>query len=455
MTSEPIRAWLLKVHGYNQGASVLVLRIRKERVVAPPFAELPRIWTRRDPGRPNEKSAAAMDLQSVPVDIIEHILLQVDSPISLIRASSTCKLWRRLITGAVFLRRIRSLHEPPAVGSYSSNNLSITSLPRYDAAPPPATIASRYLSLEFLRGKEKRKEGLCISKWTVKDSRGSLLLLVVDVVKGFHHRLEMFVCEPLTQRMVKVGTLTTTAFPPERVTEAFLLEGPEPGGTGMSNFRAVRLSRNGSVASIFTSGGSCRKVRTGNDSHGKEMRCIGSAAGSMYWHADGGRAVLAMDQSTAEFSSSSLPDIADFAQPAVSSKFAVTTGGDGKARILFLGADDELKVFARRKNGRTTGWVLERRVRTRQLSGVPATHELFLDRSVPLSAETMGTVQILASRGMMTEVTAAFNLDIHRDTMQMTRTERSTKAYPIRLQFPTSLRACTTPAPHQRRLCIH
>jgi hypothetical protein len=135
--------------------------------------------------------------------------------------------------------------------------------------------------------------------------------LVIDVVKGFHHHLGMFVCEPLTQRMVKVGTGTATACPPQRGAEAFLLQGPEPGGNGlgMSNFRAVRLSRNGSVASIFTSGGSCCKVRTGNDNQGKEMRCNGSA---MDWHADGGRAVLTMDQSTAEFSSSSLPDIADF-----------------------------------------------------------------------------------------------------------------------------------------------
>jgi hypothetical protein len=175
----------------------------------------------------------------------------------------------------------------------------------------PCKSTSLTRTISTLSAGRRRRAYAYPSGRTVNDSRGSLLLLVIDVVKGFHHHLGMFVCEPLTQRMVKVGTGTATACPPQRGAEAFLLQGPEPGGNGlgMSNFRAVRLSRNGSVASIFTSGGSCCKVRTGNDNQGKEMRCNGSA---MDWHADGGRAVLTMDQSTAEFSSSSLPDIADF-----------------------------------------------------------------------------------------------------------------------------------------------
>ncbi|GJM88473.1 hypothetical protein PR202_ga04541 [Eleusine coracana subsp. coracana] len=110
----------------------------------------------RDPERVVRKKAD-MDLQSMPVDIQEHILLQLDSPISLLRASSTCKLWRRLIAGTVFLQRFRSLHRPPVVGYYHNTNHLLRPVPIFKPVPPvTTTIASRYepfdlfLPLEWL-----------------------------------------------------------------------------------------------------------------------------------------------------------------------------------------------------------------------------------------------------------------------------------------------------------------
>ncbi|TVU09185.1 hypothetical protein EJB05_42632, partial [Eragrostis curvula] len=55
----------------------------------------------------------------MPDDIVGLILLRLDSQVCLLRAASTCRRWRPIITGAVFLRRFRSLHEqPPVAGSY-------------------------------------------------------------------------------------------------------------------------------------------------------------------------------------------------------------------------------------------------------------------------------------------------------------------------------------------------
>jgi hypothetical protein len=80
-----------------------------------------------------------------------------------------------------------------------------------------------------------------------------------------------------------------------------------------------------------------------------------------------GGTVLAMDQiSSAEFSPSSLhlkTATSRTVQRNIPSKFAATTGRGrgGKARILFLAADDTLKIFARTKNNGGC-WVLEKSV---------------------------------------------------------------------------------------------
>lgn len=175
------------------------------------------------------------------------------------------------------------------------------------------------------------------------------------------------------------------------------------------------------------------------------MVCLGSAGGSIYWYADGGT-VFAMDKTTAEFSSSSLP--ADVVGPTTSaSKFAVTTGRDGEARIVFLdayAAGGKLNVFARRKAGSRGGddWVLEKSVRRPSAAtfGVPSAQSFSFGRSVPLSAETTtGTVKMVVSIGQV-EKPAAFNLDMEKK--QVKRTEDA-NAYPIRLPWPPSFHACT------------
>jgi hypothetical protein len=51
-------------------------------------------------------------------DTVVLILERINSLVSLIRAASTCRRWRRVMADAGFLRRFRSLHGPPVTGHY-------------------------------------------------------------------------------------------------------------------------------------------------------------------------------------------------------------------------------------------------------------------------------------------------------------------------------------------------
>ncbi|GJM99071.1 hypothetical protein PR202_ga16136 [Eleusine coracana subsp. coracana] len=372
-----------------------------------------------------------MDLQSMPVDIQEHILLQLDSPICLLRASSTCKLWRRLIAGTVFLQRFRSLHRPPVVGYYHNTNHLLRPVPIFKPAPPvTTTIASRYEQFDLFLPLEWLWTG------TVRDSRGSLLLLEIANMEDNTRCQSLYVVDPLTQQFDKIAVVKTDT---SLKLEAFLLDGAKPGEIGTSNFRVVYLSQSGTMAAIIKPGGSYRRVRTGND-QGKNMLFLGSAAGSLYWYTHG-RTVFSMDKSTAEFSSSTLPYFEDFVEPTTTTKFSVTTGRDGEARIVFL-AGDKLNIFARPK-GRSGDWVLEKSIpRPSAVKlGVSSAQRFSLGLSMPPSADTkMGMVKLIASSGQM-KILAAFNLNIEKKHLKRTEYE---KAYPIRLPWPPSLHACST-----------
>jgi hypothetical protein len=76
-------------------------------------------------------------------------LLRIPCRVTLARAAGTCRPWRRLISGAAFIRRFRSLHPPLVLGHYYSGKR--TSFipaepsppgPAGDTAPPPSSTAS-------------------------------------------------------------------------------------------------------------------------------------------------------------------------------------------------------------------------------------------------------------------------------------------------------------------------
>ncbi|GJM99073.1 hypothetical protein PR202_ga16138 [Eleusine coracana subsp. coracana] len=376
--------------------------------------------------------STAMGLHGIPDDILELILLHLDSPICLVRASSTCKRWRHIVAGTVFLQRFRSLHEPPVVCSYRNNRL-VKSRPDYEPSPSksPATIDSRYLSLDFLPVNFK-------GCWNIRDSRGSVLLLDREYIREAYSRdTDMFVCEPLTRRCQLIPRLM--ASPAEYRTEAFLLRGAED--IDMSNFRIFYMYQPTGIAGIFTSKtGSWRRLSI--YVHG--MHHLGFAAGSTYWYNTNWiSTVYALDHNTAEYSSFllMLPDVGNNVDEPffnICSRLGVTTGRDGKARILFLGADDNLKIFIATNKGSHGGseCVVEKSI---QLS--PSMLGVHQNCSI-VSVETVCTVQIFVSRGS-TEPPAWFSLDIETKELQpMTNTSRST-GFPIKLPWPPTMHACT------------
>ncbi|CAN6204161.1 unnamed protein product [Urochloa humidicola] len=207
----------------------------------------------------------------IVADLLQLVLLGLDSAVCLTGGAATCKRWRRIVadTDGAFLRLFRSLHHaPPPVGHFyyavdadppCSFGMSHT-FPDEDpvfvpssgssAGPGLRGCASRQpISLDFVpsAGNTKRRQ--------VIDSRGSLLLVLYDEVslreyagawlRRYHYGDptvapdELVVCEPLTRRYEKIVLPRDCGC----VMSAFLLDGDandEAGGTiGMDNFRVV------------------------------------------------------------------------------------------------------------------------------------------------------------------------------------------------------------------------
>ncbi|TVT99878.1 hypothetical protein EJB05_54731, partial [Eragrostis curvula] len=316
-------------------------------------------------------------------DVVGLILeLCIDSQVSLIRAASTCKRWRRVIADAAFLRRFRSLHAATVAGDYYND----TPMPlkgvglvaaRKSKGPvfvpsPSLPIDGRHHSLDFLpHGGGKA--------WAVVDSRGGLLLMTrrrrrVDPNKK---DVMMVVCEPLTRRYSEIppppAILFSNGFD-HYIKGYYLVDGDadEAGGRiGMSNFRVFfelcHALGDGvpHTAAVFAAAGDgsswsekamdqimaprhgCAEKTAFVSPHYCRARVLGTVAGSRYTYLEGGT-LVALDCSTGEFSSSQLPANSKYSWDLTSWPFSfhAVEGYDGEPRIFTL-FFDEMRVFAR------------------------------------------------------------------------------------------------------------
>nr|CAB3453142.1 unnamed protein product [Digitaria exilis] len=117
-------------------------------------------------------------------DLLELVLLGLDSPLYLVRAASSCKRWRLIVGGTdgAFLRRFRSLHPPAVIGTYYSIN-------QHDN-PPSYGYSHNWPEVDpvFVPSSAYASDGLQLSLDFVPppadgprelvDGRGSLLLLL-------------------------------------------------------------------------------------------------------------------------------------------------------------------------------------------------------------------------------------------------------------------------------------
>ncbi|KAL6900868.1 hypothetical protein ACP4OV_005544 [Aristida adscensionis] len=312
----------------------------------------------------------ATGIDDITDDLLELIiLLCVPSSACLVRAASVCKLWRRVIAGARFLRRLRCRHAPAVAGYYYNHSLS-----SFDPLPSPKAgtgVDLRHMSLDFLSDMVAAAHDA-----KVADSRGSLLLLEFFNPESYPGDFPdaLVVCEPLTRRHRRIPPLRDINSSNNcQFERSYLIDGEAADELGrcisMSNFRVLcEVYRDGtSHAALFTAGDG----DGGGDAEGSwrekaidhifpridyMRRVLGRADGSWYFYNEGMAGVV-LDGRTGEYSPFALPGTSDWdLHGRWSSKFDVTDGHDGKPRIVSA-LDNTLKVFARVGGD----WVMEKK----------------------------------------------------------------------------------------------
>ncbi|PAN11616.1 hypothetical protein PAHAL_2G228900 [Panicum hallii] len=385
-----------------------------------------------------------MGSHAIPDDVLELIFLRLGSQLSLLRAASTCKQWRRVVTGAGFLHRFRSLHGPPSfAGVYYDTPCRPRQRPDF-VSSPWVDIDARFFSLDFLPDSE-----LTPWAWRIQDSRGSLLLFDrLRHPRGSASYGDFVICETLTKRYEMVDPLSW--FKGFSISEAYLIDG-ESGGIGMENFRVVfKLHTRGvhSTAAMLTMR-SGRRQSWHRISIDELFRNAGPSdqlvPSSVYWF-NAGRSVAALDRSTGEFSSVLLPQVEDWNFHKEMYGLTVIAGHDGTARLVVLSwSCGDLMVFARLPQGGGCGeWALAKRIRLwevcRDLPGYAYDPLLFMSESALI--HTDGTPVILISPWRMKRWW--FHLDVETVEVAPAPDPDVATAYPCELPWPPTLRACTS-----------
>ncbi|CAL5080910.1 unnamed protein product [Urochloa decumbens] len=379
-------------------------------------------------------------MESIPNDMLELILLHVDSQVSLLRAAATCKRWRRIVTDEVFLSRFGSLHKLPVLaGCYSYQGSVVRSL-QFEPSPCNTDVDSGCFSLDFLHDHSSKR---------IMDSKGSLLLF--RVTGGF------IVCEPLTRRH---EVISLPAFPIDRCRNphAFLLgcsggdDGAKPvvgSSPCMSNFSVLCwfIDYDRDYPFVFNTGGSWRAITINRH---EWHHFIGFASRSLYWLVRDGTVLTLDDQAGTEYAPFLLPDpdVEAFCpfDPMSSFQIAVADGGDGEPRIV-LGNNGEntagiLKVFARL---RAAGgeWALEKSIQlTAVVMDLPLLEEggwCFVERG--RGVHSAGTVRVaIYTRGGCRK----FSIQMDKMEVESLQLDMYTNwTYPINFPWPPSLHACT------------
>uniref|UniRef100_A0A0E0EQS5 F-box domain-containing protein n=1 Tax=Oryza meridionalis TaxID=40149 RepID=A0A0E0EQS5_9ORYZ len=410
------------------------------------------------------------------IELVESVLLRLDSSVSLIRAASTCKPWRRLVTDAGFLRRFRGLHEPTVAGYYfdsrAESPFATLTMGRQDAAlcfrPSPSAAAlaidAGSFSLAFL-GDDDVLPSRWSSSWSVADS----LVLLINLAAGHAPFCfpEVVVCEPLTRRHRRIlpsPDFGTGCF----FYGCYLADGEAAGDSSsivMSNFRVVYelyrddggagLARAAVFAAGATGAHSWRETSIGHaipPFH--RMSLMGRAGGSWYFHEGSTMAVL--DGSTAEFSSSPFTLQQQPIHPGV--YLYIAEGRDGEPH-MFTTTGGILTVLARARRPVVAGdgededeeWAVEKSVRLSAATrGLPGYDASFFGGGGPMDVITRGAGFVVLSPRIRTtakEEAAAparwwFAVDLETAEVERVHDDLGTIQFPCQLPWPPNFRAC-------------
>ncbi|CAL4905651.1 unnamed protein product [Urochloa decumbens] len=330
--------------------------------------------------RPSRQATTIHDISD---DTLEVILLRVPSPVVLIRAAATCKLWRRVIGDAGFLRRFRRRNGPYVLGHhvyYSDYGGRTAFNPLPAAAAEIAIIGgiSYRTSLDFPP-----------SSSVLHDSCGGLLAsstigsLEINVCCPWTLEQKLFVC-PTTSACGAAGEFLC---PTTVILGAFFLNDPDD-TPNMSNFRILCVGlrecrhdgRKATVVQIQSfvyaaTDNSCLQlgamavsdITQGGLFWRPSLELVGRAGGSICWCPErASNVVLHLDESSGEFSRFTLPGHARVRYNRMNLR---VIGGDAGTVHLVRIAYDELEVLRYARGGSNGGeCVVERRIRVPQMA---------------------------------------------------------------------------------------
>ncbi|KAL6623264.1 hypothetical protein ACP70R_033143 [Stipagrostis hirtigluma subsp. patula] len=377
-----------------------------------------------------------MGMHAIPDELLELILLRLGSPVFLLRAASACKRWRRIVAGAGFLGRFRSLNGPAAVA------VGVFRQTRPPSFVRSSTLNDRHFSLDFLPGGDATRPW----PWRIMDSRGSLLLLDCLDPNGGQ---AMVVCEPATRRYRRIAPISS--FREHVVRDVFLLDGDgrEAGGgiIRVSNFKVLcvlyRCDRTSGRcyhhAGVLTPGKSRRKIEI---KEAEDVIFLGATSSSVYWHVGGGT-MLALDRSRVELSSFALPNAEDFDDDRIFPILHLTliaSRRDGEARIIVSKGGGNLKVFAR-ING-SGEWALEKNIQLSVVAqGLKGYYPWYFDKPARISCiEATPTIKVTPWESFGSW---QFYLDVDTGKAELGSSSGVDTTYPCELPWPPVMRACT------------
>jgi hypothetical protein len=412
----------------------------------------------------------------IPDHLLELVLLRVGSSLELLRAAFACKPWRRVIADTAFLTKFRSHHAPHVPGHYHIVDPSHHNLPpdgNNQVFVPDTSTADAldrsHFSLDFLPDMD----------WELGDSRGGILLLYRRNFESYEREgvlqfPDMIVCDPLTRRYQ--GILYWEERYEELCLGLFLLDGvsgsgDETGGSGgisTTNFRVVVVVYRGHVfadgrgapyACVFSSGsdggwdwddsedgwdwddsedGSNGTVPI---AHFDLISFAGRARSSLYWYMEGEGVVLALDQTTLEFSLVTFPSTV-VGMPDESSPFRVIRGHDvdgADLRVVRIVNNGDLKVFAQVQG--SGEWVVEKLVRLPEATcGLPGFEETYFQQPAKIVAASMRYVLVKPSE----EESWIVSVDLQSLDVELAheRNGCAGEEYPFELPWPPALQAC-------------
>uniref|UniRef100_K3ZDW8 F-box domain-containing protein n=1 Tax=Setaria italica TaxID=4555 RepID=K3ZDW8_SETIT len=129
----------------------------------------------------------------LPDEILEDIFIRLDSAADLARANAACTTFHRVVSARRFLRRYRSLHAPPVLGSIVSKVGKFhPAEPAHRSAPAARAVArAAVFTFSFLPKP---------NRWRTRDVRDGRVLLAASASS----LEDLVVCDPLHRRYVEI-----------------------------------------------------------------------------------------------------------------------------------------------------------------------------------------------------------------------------------------------------------